>query len=765
MRKTFLLLFGMLISIISFSSFAVTTDSEGYPVVYLRGGFNNTGWQADSKYKFTRSGNVYTLTINNSNAIGNCQFKIGDDDWSMVDLGGGMQINASQYATLQRGGSDLQTNGLNNAVISFTYVPNAASTTVKFVIDGVEPLPQPDPGDDDGSTPVYLRGDFNGTSWMKVDSRYRFTKSGDTYTLKITPSNPITAGSSFKIASEDWTTIDFGGTEKNIFIDNTQNITLKYEGENLSTNRDITSGSISFTLSGGDLSIAPFRFVIDGTDEVEKPVTGLSGTLPVLYINVYGDKDHTFFNNEIISKDLNHKNYFEFAEYWLDVNGCQWLEDLGAENIGSKEKPLALQIKARGNWTMKGFSKKPFKLKLDKKQSLLGLSKSKHFAILAHADDNGGYLRNFIGFNLGRRIGLPWTPTHQPVEVVINGDYRGLYFLTESIRVDADRVNIQELEDNVDDPKLASGGYIVELDNYDEDSSAQIQMDEKVNPAVGGHYVDKLRITFDTPEVYSDLQRRFITDQFTAINNYVGSNNDALWSYLDLDDAARYYLVEEIVSHTESYHGSTYLFRDRGANQKWHFSPLWDFGNAFNGRTDDYFYNCDPFGNTWIPSIRQNDKFNNKVKDTWLWFMQNKYNGLINDIDEYVGHLTTAAKADHERWKSAPVPNGGQSVANNSDMQGKRNQIVDHLNAKINWLKGKFGDYTRGTYTEPARDTTAAAALPDYLIDTAVVDFIDDNDEAPAEYFNLQGIVISRPAPGTVCIERRGTQTRKVIVK
>lgn len=298
----------------------------------------------------------------------------------------------------------------------------------------------------------------------------------------------------------------------------------------------------------------------------------ISGTLPVLYINVYTDEAHSAFNNEVISKDLDHKNYFSFAEYWLDLNGCDWMAAEGAKSIGSQEEPLPLEIKARGNWTRRGFAKKPFKLKLGKKQSMLGLTKSKHFAILAHADDQRGYLKNYVGFNLGQRIGLPWTPSQQPVEVVINGDYRGLYFLTESIRIEEDRVNITELDDNVSDPSLISGGYLVELDNYDEDN--QIRLDEKT--CVEGYKLDKLRITFDTPEEYSELQKRFVTDQFTAMNDAVGENSDDLWSYLDLDDAARYYLVEEIVSHTESYHGSTYLFRDSGEGEKWHFSPLWD---------------------------------------------------------------------------------------------------------------------------------------------------------------------------------------------
>ena len=134
------------------------------------------------------------------------------------------------------------------------------------------------------------------------------------------------------------------------------------------------------------------------------------------------------------------------------------------------------------------------------------------------------------------------TPAQQPIEVVINGDYRGLYFLTESIRVGDDRVPVTELDDNVSDPALVSGGYLVELDNYEEEN--QIRMDEK--SCVPGLYCDQLRITWDTPELYSDLQKRFVTDQFTAINDRVGANSDELWAYLDLDDAARYYVVEEL---------------------------------------------------------------------------------------------------------------------------------------------------------------------------------------------------------------------------
>lgn len=632
MKNIFLLTVFVAISAISFHTSA-SVDAEGMPIVYLRGDFNSNGWGVQDQYRFSRSGNVYSFTIDSSNAIGECQFKIADDEWNLVNIGADVNVDASRYVDGIHAGANMKTSGLSDCVISFTYVPGASATTVKFIVDGKE-IPK---------------------------------------------------------------------------------------------------------------------------------ISGMSGTLPVLYINVYADEAHTVFNNEIIRSDLSHKDYFQFAEYWLDLNGCEWLEELGAESVGSEEKPLALQIKARGNWTRIGFAKKPFKLKLDKKQSLLGLSKSKHFAILAHADDNKGYLRNFTGFNLGARIGLPWTPSQQPVEVVINGDYRGLYFLTESIRVDEDRVNIVELADKEEDGKLASGGYIVELDNYEEDDASQIRMEEK-RCATGWHNYDLLRITFDTPEVYSDIQRQFVTDQFTAMNNFVGTNDDRLWSYMDLDDAARYYLVEEIVSHTESFHGSTYMFRDYGEGQKWHFSPLWDFGNAFNGHTDDFLYNCDPFGNTWIPSLRENKTFNDKVKQTWLWFMSNEYAGLEDDIDQYATLLGAAAQADYNRWKDERAPSGGQPVADNRDMTRKANEVKSHLRSKTAWLKSQFGDYTAGDFSEPDRDTTPAAPLPQY-VSTGLHHIDIDKMEDTAEYFTLQGLHVDHPLPGTIYIVRQGSRSFKAIVR
>ncbi len=601
---------------------------------------------------------------------------------------------------------------------------------------------------------MYVRGEFNNWGY---DDAHKLTRDGDFYSITMDELD-----GQFKVGNAEWT-IDYGWSGgypitgscsigavfggANIVASNLKNVTIAYHLLVDESTGKVLPSTIYISVPGEDDPVVP-----------EYPNPDLSGTLPVLYINVYIPGSE-IFDNEVISRNLSHKNYFD-GEYWLELNGCDWMADEGAASIGSKDEPLPLQIKARGNFTRQAFSKKPFKLKLGAKQKMLGLSKSKHFALLAHADDQYGYMRNFTGFNLGKRIGLPWTPWQQPVEVVINGDYRGLYFLTESIRVEDDRVNIAELPDLCEDSEIISGGYLVELDNYDEEN--QIRMEEK--SCVGGH-LDMLRVTWDTPEEYSELQKRFVTDQFTQMNDLTGSASPELWEYIDADDAVRYYLVEEIISHVEAYHGSTYLYRDRGEDQKWHFSPLWDCGNAFNGPTDGYFYQHSMFGATWIPSFRAQATFNSRVVDTWKWFMSQRYDGIEDDLATYASHIKAAAAADRKRWKDAPLPDywNAQPVVDNTDMTGALNRVKNHLNAKTQWLANQWGSYA-AVAPEPARDTTPAAPLPDYAKPSGTTDIpMAAENDSPVTYYNLQGVVITSPVKGQLYIRHTPASTSKVI--
>ena len=117
---------------------------------------------------------------------------------------------------------------------------------------------------------------------------------------------------------------------------------------------------------------------------------GISGTLPVMYINTE--------NGNPIKDKLN----YVAATYYIDPMGIE-----GIEANGNVDNPLSLKIRGRGNFTWGYFDKKPYKLKLDNKQPLLGMKKNKHFALLAHADNDYAFFRNTVAFEISKRLGLP----------------------------------------------------------------------------------------------------------------------------------------------------------------------------------------------------------------------------------------------------------------------------------------------------------------------------------------------------------------------
>lgn len=385
-----------------------------------------------------------------------------------------------------------------------------------------------------------------------------------------------------------------------------------------------------------------------------------SGTLPVLYIT-------TENNTPVTSKD-----YYLNASYYLDAKGIA-----GYDNIGSAAAPLTMEIKGRGNYSWTGFNKKPYRLKLTDKQPLLGMVKSKHFNLLAHADDakdKKGYMRNAAGFELSKMLGIAWTPDARPLEVVMNGDYIGLYFLTEHIRVDQDRVNIVEQADEETDAQKITGGWLVEIDNYDEDPHITIKEGGKTT----------MWVTYKSPEVLSSEQETYLTQQIQLLDNliYGDKNSDELWQHLDMDALARFYIVQEITDNYESFHGSCYLYKDMGDTEKWKFGPVWDFGSAFYRDKSQYFFQGDVWHNHWIPEICKFPAFKQYVKTVWKDFYANRFNDIFTFTADQLSLLKTAAAVDAQRW---PDYNG------NADLTKRITQINDRLRRNAEWLNEQWG--------------------------------------------------------------------------
>ena len=397
----------------------------------------------------------------------------------------------------------------------------------------------------------------------------------------------------------------------------------------------------------------------------------ITGTLPVVYITT-GD-----------GQAITSKEEYKAATVYIDPL------ETGKAGLGSASAPIAAQVKGRGNYTWKDFDKKPYKIKFDKKQTVFGMPSNKHWVLLAGADDDLGFLRNPVGFMLSRAIGLRWTPGLEPVELVLNGQYSGLYFLAEHVRVGSNRVNVTEQEDGETDPAVVSGGWLVEIDNYAEDN--RIDLYDK--------HGRRVMITPHSPEVLSAEQREYAQTELYKLQcdieetdgNWVDGNSP-LSQRLDIVEAAKYYLVQEIMEDCESYHGSCYLYKDRdnaeGAD-KWKFGPVWDFGNAYMRRGEKWIYTDPSFAQYWIEDLAQHADFQQAVQEQW-WIFYHEYKDQIkSQITSFVASIAQAAKNDAQVW------NGTSNYRNNSDMTAKRDRFFRRYDWRVQWLYSQWGEGIR----------------------------------------------------------------------
>lgn len=429
-----------------------------------------------------------------------------------------------------------------------------------------------------------------------------------------------------------------------------------------------------------------------------------SGSLPVLYIN-------TVNGAEIVSKE----EYVK-ATYRLDPNGAE-----GVEALGTVDEPLEMQIRGRGNYTWTAFDKKPYRLKLGKKQKMLGMNSSKHWALLAHADDNRGFLRNAVGFQLSRLVGMPWTPGDAPVEVVLNGEYIGLYFMTETVRVDSKRVDVWDYDSEYEDyadanhgqtlpwvDEYATGGWLVEIDNYVDADQVRI---ESVDPNVP----DKtLRITYDTPSDYiTQMHKDWLIDEFMSLDRMIieGDRDECEWSkHIDLTNLARFFVVNQIVFNYESFHGSCKLSRDKGWDAKWNFGPVWDFGSAFQTRENKMFFDFGEYSNHWIKAMYEYPAFRQEVKRVYAELRDGAYDSINEYIDTFVAQIEGAASADKERW-----PQYG-----NSNLSENAASVKDALRGSVSYLDNEW-DYRSSVVipVEPTSDLYLRGAFNNWDVDEA----------------------------------------------
>lgn len=429
-------------------------------------------------------------------------------------------------------------------------------------------------------------------------------------------------------------------------------------------------------------------------------------------------------------------------------------------------------IELRGS-TSQGYPKKPYDLEIwddnneDEDASLLGMPKESDWALISPLNDKT-LLRDVLAYKFAADA-MDWAPRTRFCEVLLNGEYMGIYVLLETIKRDKKRVNIEKIEAEAPSTDSLTGGYVLKIDKYFN--------------SPGGDWVSPyLPIPNGFARTYFQLhhpKRSDLNDaQFNYIKRYVTSAEKALYAWkpnspgkpvyenwIDVDSWVNYLLVNEIAKNTDGYRLSAYLYKDKTEKDSLlHMGPVWDFNISFGigdycesapytGWTKDFNNICPQDGwviHFWWQKLCADTLFQQRVVARWRALREGAWSkaNIEHTIDSLAKVIETAQVRNFQRWQVL-----GQYVWPNSyigqSWQDEMKFLRDWVRNRALWLDGNIeGVGPRPTLPQSYPYVTNARIGPNPVPSNGslILEFTTGGQEdAHFRLYDVQGRLITAP--------------------
>ena len=320
-------------------------------------------------------------------------------------------------------------------------------------------------------------------------------------------------------------------------------------------------------------------------------------------------------------------------------------------------------VRGRGNASW-GFDKKPYRLKFDKKVKLLDApAKAKKWTLISNHSDKS-LMRNILAFEISRRVGAKYTPYCHPVDVIVNGEYKGCYQLCDQIEINENRVNITEMEPEDVSGEPLTGGYLFEIDAYSYNEPSNITFSSGRG----------IPVTIKSPDDDDIVpqQKQYIESYFKNLESRLFANNftneeKGYRQIFDTESFIKHFIVGEVSGNTDTY-WSTYMYKERG-DDKIYTGPVWDFDIAFenDSRTHPINSHNDFIYATSVSSaaggdnmkkfvsriIKEDPVANAQLKQMWNELRENgtlSEEALTAYIDQTAALLNQSQELNFKRW-------------------------------------------------------------------------------------------------------------------
>jgi hypothetical protein len=288
---------------------------------------------------------------------------------------------------------------------------------------------------------------------------------------------------------------------------------------------------------------------------------------------------------------------------------------------------------------------------------------------------------------------IPFVPGCTWVNLYINGDYRGLYMVTEQIEVANDRV---EVDDSGSSPDK---GYLVEFDTRGQSETGAVE--GLTYFYIPGFYDTNINLPREwviKSNVTSRAENKFIKDYFVKCHKAIMSgkraNIDAL---VDIPSLIDMFIIEELTKDVDVGAASNFWQKDKGG--KLYFTAPWDFdlsiGNDELVDNGDYRYiyvgKSGILGLThheWYIKLYSCQWFLDLVKLRWSELSNTVIVDLIKEVEEKSKDLMPSLMSNYALWTPVPKKIGREPihVYTLNGAKAHTDFLINWLNNRKNWL-------------------------------------------------------------------------------
>lgn len=440
------------------------------------------------------------------------------------------------------------------------------------------------------------------------------------------------------------------------------------------------------------------------------------------------------------------------AEDFENIDRETWVEasytlELGTKVFGSGEYEGTGQVKGRGNssWS---YDKKPYSIKLDSKASWLDIPKTKKYAVIPSYND-GSLMRNYITYKgFAELVGIGYVPKCEFVDVYLNGQYNGVYLLTERIDIEKSKVDIVEADaDNM------SGGYLIEKDvngRVDFDSDLWFSCPYWANQAKD-YFV--LKAPEPDDPVLSRQMRDYLQSHMQRVHDAIMGESGEDWhDYVDISSWVDFIIVQEIAKNIDGpMKTSCWMYKDRGDDHIYMTAP-WDFDFAYgrvnwnnaspahndaddcpNADTPDGFMIVNS-SNPWMDRLYDTEpEFSRALKERYTAYRGTLTAGLLPMIDEQAAYLSVVQQPNYELWHKS--------------FHSAVEFLRTWLESRIGWLDSEWllsaSDYEPGDVNMDGRIDASDALL---VLRAAMGTFALDESVLPLADIDGDGVITAGDA-------------------